>query len=227
MRKTNRYFFPLAIPFVLAFLLVLLLLIAFVEIGALGYAFEKLGVDPRYVTTLLVLSLLGSYVNVPVAELPPEQVRSGELVSFFGMRYVVPVVRERPRTVVAVNLGGAVVPVLLSLYLLLKTGMYVRSFAAIAVVTAAVHRLARPVPGVGIAVPMLVPPLLAAATALLLSQNAAPTLAYLSGTLGTLIGADLFNLHKLRGLGAPVASIGGAGTFDGIFLTGIVAVLLA
>ena len=42
-----------------------------------------------------------------------------------------------------------------------------------------------------------------------------------------MIGADLTNLDKVRGLGASVASIGGAGTFDGIFLTGILAVLLA
>ena len=56
--------------------------------------------------------------------------------------------------------------------------------------------------------------------------GAAP-LAYIAGGLGTLIGADLTNLDKVRGLGAPVASIGGAGTFDGIFLTGILAVLLA
>ena len=45
--------------------------------------------------------------------------------------------------------------------------------------------------------------------------------------MGTLIGADLLNLDKISGLGAPVASIGGAGTFDGIFLIGIMAVLLA
>ena len=45
--------------------------------------------------------------------------------------------------------------------------------------------------------------------------------------LGTLIGADLLNLGKVQGLGAPLASIGGAGTFDGVFLTGIIAVLLA
>jgi hypothetical protein len=31
----------------------------------------------------------------------------------------------------------------------------------------------------------------------------------------------------VQGLGAPIASIGGAGTFDGIFLTGILAVLIA
>ena len=66
----------------------------------------------------------------------------------------------------------------------------------------------------------------AIAAALLSREDAAP-LAYIAGGLGTLIGADLTNLDKVRGLGAPVASIGGAGTFDGIFLTGILAVLLA
>jgi uncharacterized membrane protein len=51
--------------------------------------------------------------------------------------------------------------------------------------------------------------------------------AYVGGSLGTLIGANLLNLDKVQGLRAPVASIGGAGTFDGIFLTGILAVLIA
>ena len=61
----------------------------------------------------------------------------------------------------------------------------------------------------------------------MLSWRRAAPLAYIAGSLGTLIGADLLNLGKVRGLGAPVASIGGAGTFDGVFLVGIVAVLLA
>ena len=47
------------------------------------------------------------------------------------------------------------------------------------------------------------------------------------GSLGTLIGADLLNLGKVAGLGAPIASIGGAGKFDGIFLSGLIGVLLA
>jgi uncharacterized membrane protein len=66
-----------------------------------------------------------------------------------------------------------------------------------------------------------------AVVALVLSRQDAAPLAYIAGSMGTLIGADLTNLDKVRGLGAPVASIGGAGTFDGIFLTGILAVLLA
>jgi len=120
-----------------------------------------------------------------------------------------------------------VIPTLLSLYLLVKTGLYGRALIAVAVVTAVVHWLAYPVKGMGIAVPVFIPPVVAAAAALALSRRAAPPLAYICGSLGTLIGADLLNLGRIQALGAPIASIGGAGRFDGIFMTGILAVLLA
>ena len=227
MYPSRFHFFPLALPFVLGLFLLVVFLVAFVEVGVLGYAYEKVGVDRRYVFTLLVLSLVGSGVNIPVAELPPERVLSGEEVLFFGMRYVVPVVEDWPRTVIAINVGGAVIPTLLSLYLVVKNGLWAPSLVAVAVVAAIVHALARPVRGVGIAVPGLVPPLVAATTALAMSRRSAPALAYVAGSQGTLIGADLLNLGRIRGLGAPIASIGGAGTFDGIFMSGILAVLLA
>ena len=227
MYPSRFHFFPLALPFVLGLFLLVVFLVAFVEVGVLGYAYEKVGVDRRYVFTLLVLSLVGSGVNIPVAELPPERVLSGEEVVFFGMRYVVPMVEDWPRTVIAINVGGAVIPTLLSLYLVVKNGLWAPSLVAVAVVAAIVHALARPVRGVGIAVPGLVPPLVAATTALAMSRGSAPALAYVAGSLGTLIGADLLNLGRIRGLGAPIASIGGAGTFDGIFMSGILAVLLA
>jgi uncharacterized membrane protein len=89
------------------------------------------------------------------------------------------------------------------------------------------HWLAQPVPGLGIAPPIFVPAVATAIVALILSRRYAAPLAYLGGSLGTLIGADLVNLDKIEGLGAPVASIGGAGTFDGIFATAILAVLIA
>ena len=152
---------------------------------------------------------------------------TGHIVDFFGMRHVIPVVKEWPRTIVAVNVGGAIVPTLVSLYLLVRSGMVVRAAIGVVLVAAIVHAVARPVPGLGIAVPTFVPPLAAATTALLLSSRSAPALAYVAGSLGTLIGADLLNLGRVRGLGAPIVSIGGAGTFDGIFVTGILAVLLA
>ena len=128
---------------------------------------------------------------------------------------------------IAVNMGGAVIPALLSLYLLIKNRMWRNGLVATAVITAIIHMLAYPVPCVGIAVPVLVPPIATALVAVLIARENAAALAYVSGSLGTLIGADLLNLDTVRGLGAPVVTIGGAGTFDGIFLTGIMAVLLA
>jgi len=129
--------------------------------------------------------------------------------------------------VIAVNVGGAVIPTLMSIYLLITRNLWVKGAIAIAIVALVLHWLAYPVPGIGIAVPVFCPAVTTAVVALLLSREFAAPLAYIGGSLGTLIGADLTNLDKVRGLGAPVASIGGAGTFDGIFLTGILAVLLA
>jgi uncharacterized membrane protein len=91
------------------------------------------------------------------------------------------------------------------------------------------NRLARPIRGVGIALPGLIPPLVAALGTYILCPTPdlrAPS-AYIASTLGILIGADLLKLGAVTQLGAPVASIGGAGTFDAIFLGGIIAVLLS
>jgi uncharacterized membrane protein len=227
MRPSDLHFFPLALPFVLGLFLLLGLLIALIEVGLLEYAYTKIGVDRRYVFAVLLLSLFGSYVNIPVAHLPGEQVITGHVITYFGMRYVIPMIQEWPGTVIAVNLGGAVIPTLLSLYLLVKHRLYVSGLVGVVIVAVVVHWLATPVRGVGIAVPVFIPPLVATATAWVLQRRAAPPLAYIAGSLGTLLGADLWNLGKIQGLGAPVASIGGAGTFDGIFVTGILAVLLA
>ena len=220
-------YIPIALPFFVAFWLLFGVIVALIEIGILEYVFDSMGVSRRYLFALVVFCLLGSYVNIPVAQLPPERMRTAQIVDCFGVRYVVPVVVNRPGTVVAVNLGGAVIPFVLSLYLILKHGLYGRSLLAVAIVAWAVHLMARPVQGVGIAVPIFAPPLITALVALLISRRDAGPLAYIAGSLGTLVGADLLNLGRIRGLGAPVASIGGAGKFDGIFLTGIVAMLLA
>jgi uncharacterized membrane protein len=218
---------PLALPFFLLLAGVLLFLVVLIQIQALQYAYAKLGLSSSAALLLLLASLIGGYFNIPLTEFPEREVRSGEIIQFFGMRYVVPVVTDWPRTVVAVNIGGALIPTLLSLYLLKKNRIWIPAFIATLVVTVACYVLAQPVPGIGIAIPSLVPPLIAAIVALFVTRTNAAAVAYISGSLGTLIGADLLNLDKVQGLGAPVASIGGAGTFDGIFLTGIIAVLLA
>jgi uncharacterized membrane protein len=115
----------------------------------------------------------------------------------------------------------------MSIYLLVKRELWVNGAVATAIVASVIHWMADPVPGLGIAVPVFMPVVVTAIVAVILSREEAAPLAYIAGSLGTLIGADLTNLDKVRGLGAPVASIGGAGTFDGIFLTGILAVLFA
>jgi len=193
--------FPLLLG---VFLLLLALLVLVFELRILGYAYRKIGVPPRYMFIVMLVSLLGSQVNIPL----------------FAMGL--------GRTVVAINVGGALVPVLLSLYLFLRLRtLRTRMLVGTAIVAVVVHALATVVPGVGIAVPMLLPPLAAAAVSLALALRQAPPLAYDSGSMGALIGADLWNLPRIADIGAPVVSIGGAGTFDGVFLTGIIAGLLA
>ena len=219
-------FFPFTFLLVVGALLLLVVLFLFIQIGLISYAYERLGVSAELILPLLLLSLLGSAFNIPVSRLESGPVLSKQVVDFFGIRYVIPALERRRPTILAVNVGGAVVPTCLSLYLLAHSDLIWRGLLGAVIVSVIVHRLARPVPGVGIAIPMFIPPLIAAVTGLVLAPEHAPALAYIAGTLGCLIGADLLNIAKLTGLGAPVASIGGAGTFDGIFFTGIVAVLL-
>jgi uncharacterized membrane protein len=218
---------PMAWPFVAVSVLLLLGLIAAVQLGALTFAYQKLGLDQGWTFALLAASLLGSVVNIPIARLRARRPMTDQkVVSFVGMRYVVPSTSSE-ETVLAVNVGGAIVPVALSVFLIAHDQLSLSTILAIAVVTLYVHFAARPVQGVGIAVNGLLPALVAAGVALLIGGPNVPAVAYVAGTIGCLLGADILNLGSVADLGAPVASIGGAGTFDGVFLTGIVAVLIA
>ena len=176
---------------------------------------------------LLLGSLIGSYFNIPIVEIPNQTVSPEQVVAFFGMHYQVPAASARGSTIIAVNVGGAIIPTVTSLYLLAHYVLWLKGAIATAVVAAVCYFLASPVPGVGIAVPIFVPVIATAIIAFLLDRPYVAPLAYIAGALGTLVGADLMNLDKISGLGAPIASIGGAGTFDGIFVTSILAVLLA
>jgi uncharacterized membrane protein len=227
MHLAQMFYLPLAPAFFSILVGLLFILFLLLQLGLLRYAYLRIGLSPAAALLLLVGSLVGSYFNIPIASLPDERVLSGQEVDFFGMRYAVPVVVEWPGTVIAVNVGGAVIPVIMSIYLLLRTRLWLQGLVATAAVAVVCHVLAHPVRGVGIAEPVFVPALASAIVAIILSRAYAAPLAYVGGSLGTLIGADLLNLDKVRGLGAPVASIGGAGTFDGIFLIGIIAVLIA
>jgi uncharacterized membrane protein len=234
-RRQHLVYWPLAAPFLVAAAVVIALLVALIQVGIFDYTFGRLGISPFAALLLLLASLVGSAVNLPLARLRNEVVRVRRTVSVFGVRYIVPML-TRHNTTIAVNVGGALLPVAVSAYLIAHDRLGWTALAAVLIVAALVHMVARPVPGLGIAVPALLPGIFAALAAVALGgmavtgaghPAAVAALAYAGGTLGTLLGADLVNLPKVKRLGAPVVSIGGAGTFDGVFIAGIVAVLLA
>jgi len=224
---SQYHYLPLTPEFFSILVGLFLVVLVLIQVGVLRYAYMRLGMSSGAALLLLLASLVGSYFNIPVAELPGQRVMSGQVIEFFGMRYVVPVVEDWPGTLIAVNVGGAVIPVVVSLYLLIRHALWIRGLVAVAVLAVVIHWFAEPVRGVGIAVPIFLPALVSAVLAVVLAGERAAPLAYVAGSLGTLIGADLMNLDRISDLGAPVASIGGAGAFDGIFVTAILAVLLA
>jgi uncharacterized membrane protein len=203
----------------LAFFVLLPFLVFMLFFQIAAFSFAKLGLSPHGAVLLLGLSLIGGIINIPVSRRLIKE-RMSPLNYLF---YYPPRVSEQ---VIAVNLGGAIVPVLFSFYLLHRSPLLPTILAAV-IVAIVSKALARPVPGMGISLPAFIPPLVAAAAAVLLAREYAAPVAYIAGVWGTLAGADLLNLNKFRDIGGHVLSIGGAGVFDGIFLVGIVAALLA
>jgi len=217
------YFLPIS----LAIFLLFLLLIPFLLIILPAVAFSKLGLSPFGGITFYFLCLIGSLINIPVYRKELEYYEELDEITtifsrFFGIK--VPVVHQR---VIALNLGGAILPGLLCLYLIFRVNIYSAVMATI--VTAIFsYLLSKPIKGIGIVIPAFIPPIIAAITALIFAEReSAPAVAYISGVLGTLIGADLLRLHQIKRFGLSFLSIGGAGVFDGIFIVGIIAVLLA
>ena len=180
-----------------------------------------------WMAIIMAAALLGSVINIPVARLRAEVRQTSTTVTVFGVTYRIPVAVRTRGTTIAVNVGGAIVPTAVAIYLISHDRLPLAALFATLIVTALVFAVARPVPGVGIVTPSLVPPLVAALAAIWLGGHFVAAVAYVAGTSGTLVGADLLNLPRVRSLQAPMASIGGAGTFDGVFLAGLVAVLLA
>src|SRR6266566_7374133 len=93
------HYLPLTPGFFSILLVLLAGLIILIQLRILRYAYMKLGVGPGAALFLLFGSLIGSYFNIPITVLPGHSVRSGEVVDFFGMRYVVPPVTSWPGTV--------------------------------------------------------------------------------------------------------------------------------
>jgi uncharacterized membrane protein len=207
---------------ILLLLAAFVFLTTFIQLGVLTLALDKLGLSSSSATLLFITILAGSMLNLPLFSMDamPAKEESEEIEpavpGFTG------------KTQVMANVGGCVVPVAFCLYLLQHNPMdKLHLLIAITAVTLLSYSTSRRLPGVGIGIPILLAPFTAALVSFLLDPKHAAPIAYISGTLGVLIGADLLHLRDLRKLGVPFAAIGGAGSFDGIFITGIVAALLA
>lgn len=211
--------------FIFIFILVILLLI--LQIGLFTIVLDKLGLAPHSAMLLLIITLIGSGINLPVTEIeipPGIEPRPNPFLPWLPLRQL----PKTGKTIIAINVGGALIPILFSLYLISISSLtIIQIMLATGIVSFICYSVSRPIQGLGIGMPIFIAPFTAAITAILISpENSAP-LAYICGTMGVLIGADILRIKDIPQLGAPIASIGGAGTFDGIFLTGIVAVLLA
>ncbi len=202
--------------------------LALVQVHILHIAFEKLGLSPEMTLLLLFGSLVGSMVNIPLFSLRSRKPIQYIELPLWGRIWQFPLPFREGRTVIAVNLGGCIIPVGLCIYFL-AMGLVdpVKLIVALFLITVLCYMIAKPVPGLGIGMPLFLAPLSSVIIALLLGSSSAAHLAYTSGVLGVLLGADMLHLKDIKQLGAPIASIGGAGTFDGIFMTGVVAALLA
>lgn len=203
------------------------LLIIILQLGVFGIVLTKLGLSPDSAVLLFVSTLLGSFINLPLFTI-------NSSTEEFTQNYPIPRSLFNPipilkgKTIIALNVGGALIPICFSLYLIsLHSVTPIQFIPAILLVASISYIFSRPIKGLGIGIPIFIAPVTAALSALIISPEHSAPLAYICGTLGVLIGADLFRLKDIKHIGAPVAAIGGAGTFDGIFFTGIIAVLLA
>jgi len=221
---------PLILPLFVLLIVIPLLLLMFVFTGTAVFQ-VVFGVNANTAMLIFLFILVGSFVNIPLYE--KEGVEYETTYRIFGLIYAV---RRRQKIIVAVNLGGCVFPSILALKATFDLLHHVPLNAWLAtffLTSAVIYHFARPVPNVGIVVPMLIPPLTAALFsffALFLADSAMillPKMAFSTGVLSALFGADILHLKDLNKIGSGVVSIGGAGTFDGIFLTGIFAVVFS
>ncbi len=211
-------FVPLGCLVAILLFLSIPLILGLFFLNLLSFSFGELGLSPSAAIAVIALMLIGSLVNIPLSRRRVVYERPSGFRGLFS----------GPQTGysgVAINLGGAIIPICLCAHLATIVPSLWEIGMATAIMAVVAKAIARPVPGRGIVLPMFVPPILSALLAILLAREFAAPCAYIAGTMGVLIGADLLNLQKIRRFEGMV-SIGGAGLFDGIFLVGIVAVFL-
>jgi uncharacterized membrane protein len=219
-------YLPVTALLFLALLLLLPFILAVMTLDIVTLAVAKLGFSPGVALWLLVAILVGSTINIPLYRRRTEITVVSDLADFWLRQFWgIPMRRIQRETIVALNVGGGLIPVLLALYQATRSDLGAIVLVTL-LVTGVSYFSAQVVPGIGIQMNALVAPLNAALSAILIAGMEAPAVAFAGGILGVLIGADLLHLREIEQMTPGVLSIGGAGVFDGIALCGLFALLL-
>ena len=218
------FFLPSALLIFLFFILFLPILFILGYFHILTIGFENLGFSSGTTLFIFLAILIGSAINIPLTK---KKLFYSQKPRFFGFL-------KTPKLEIqglAINLGGAIIPILLSFYFLYlgwKMGFNLQPvLIATGLMIIISKLLAKIIPGRGIVLSVFIPPIFAVIFALMLSPDFTAPCAFISGVLGTLIGADLLNLKRVQEISPGFVSIGGAGVFDGIFLIGVISALLS
>ncbi len=220
-------YLPVTLLLFFLFLLIFPFIWLAIAIDVVEVAAAKLGFSSNSALLLFAAIILGSTINIPLYERVSKVSMVSDFTDFWMARFWgIPLQRIESKTIVALNLGGGLIPTLLAVYEFTRSNALL-ILGVTAVVTIVSYYSAQIVPGIGIQMNALVAPLTAAMTSLLITSGygAAPV-AFAGGVLGTLIGADLLHLREIERMTPGVISIGGAGVFDGIALCGLFALLL-
>jgi uncharacterized membrane protein len=231
---------PLTIIALLVIIGLIVIVVPLLFLGLVGRAFTNLvGLSWITATALVILILLCSLVNIPVWKIRRETIRmphGGE--GLFPDAFTPTEVGGMWETSIAVNLGGAIIPVAMAGYLLYRASavmdvntLYLQVAAATLIVAAIAYVTTRPMVGLGLRAPLFVPGLTALLCGILLGGGwglpAAGVIAFAGATFGILLGANIAHLPHVGDLEVPQVSIGGAGTFGAIFIGCILSALIA
>jgi len=219
-------YLPVTFLLFVLFLLLLPFIWFAIALDVVEVAVAKLGFSPSTAFLLFTAVVLGSTINIPLYERVSQVPVIPDFADLWIARFWgIPLRKIEQKTIVALNVGGGLIPTLLALYELTRSNA-LAILLVTAVVTVTSYFSAQIVPGIGIQMNALVAPLTASLMAVLIVGEGAAPVAFAGGVLGTLIGADLLHLPEIEKMSAGVLSIGGAGVFDGIALCGLFALLL-
>lgn len=236
MMKKQLIFLPVSLPFFIFLMglpFLILAVLSLLEVSPGPLLHKTLGLSVLESVALYLTILIASVINIPLYEFKSRRDSEQKYASYLGVKYPLPIWHGH-NTVVSVNLGGCIIATIASVYFAMAlSSQWVMILLSIVAVSLGTFLLSRPSRSIGYYVPIYVPALLSLAVALIALYiyggglyNCA-RLSFIAATIGTIAGTSLINIPRLYKLGTSFISIGGFGSFDGIFVSGVLATIVA